>query len=196
MRDSQGKFVKGVSASPKTQFQKGEHWRPHQKFREKDWLWQKYVEEELSMGDIASMFNVTEGAIKFWLDKHQIPKRTVQEARQVKKWGLDGPDNPMWNKKGELNHNWKGGVTPERQSFYMSREWKDACSFVWQRDQATCQRCGLNKKEQRDMPFHIHHIISFENKELRAKTGNLALLCECCHQFVHSRRNKANEFIR
>lgn len=178
------------------QFGQGDHWRKPQVFREKDWLIANYIDAQRSAGDIAAEFGTTDAAILFWLRKHEIPRRTVAQARAIKHWGVYGPDNPMWNKRGALNPRWLGGVTPERQDFYTSREWKDACSKVWKRDNATCKRCDLHKDDSPDMPFHIHHIVSFSDKELRADTSNLVLLCEACHQFVHSRRNLNGDFIQ
>lgn len=177
------------------QFQKGYHWRSSQPFRDKEWLLNEYETKRKSTGEIAKQFNVTDGAIIFWLKKHNIARRTISEARKIKKWGLYGTDNPMWNKKGELNPNWKGGITAERQTFYMSAEWKKACSLVWARDNATCQRCKIHREERMDLPFHIHHIISFSDKEQRADINNLVLLCEVCHHFVHSKKNTANEYL-
>jgi 5-methylcytosine-specific restriction endonuclease McrA len=98
------------------------------------------------------------------------------------------------NKRGENNASWLGGVTPQRQSFYRSREWKQAASAVWTRDCATCQRCK-RKKIKKDDKFHIHHIMSFSIKEFRTALSNLVLLCEKCHKFVHSRNNISCEFI-
>lgn len=195
MRDNKGRFIKGASCSPDTQFKKGQHWRREQIFRNKEWLLVEYIEKGRSCGDIADQFNVTDSAILFWLKKHNIKRRDTSEARNKKYWGLVGSDNPMWNKRGELNPRWLGGVTPERQEFYTSNEWKTACLAVWNRDNATCQRCFLNKKDQPDMPFHIHHIISFKEKTLRADVNNLILLCEVCHNFIHSKKNINNEFI-
>lgn len=177
------------------QFKKGQHWRTPKPWWEYDWLHTQYIEEGRSASDIANEYGVTDNAIYFWLHKHGIPRRTVKQARKLKNWGLSGPDNPMWNKRGELNHNWLGGVTPERQSFYTSQEWKSACSFVWKRDEAKCKRCGASKSDMPDMPFHIHHIVSFADKSLRADPENLVLLCEACHHFVHSRKNKNNEYL-
>jgi hypothetical protein len=179
----------------KGQFMKGHHWRTPQPFWDKAWLQKHYVDQSMSTGEIASMFGVTDSAILFWLRKHGIERRTVAQARKIKHWGQTGSDNPMWNKRGELNPRWLGGVTPDRQSFYTSRAWKSACALVWKRDGATCRRCGLNKSESKDMPFHIHHIVSFADKNLRADPSNLVLLCETCHQFVHSKRNTKNEFL-
>jgi len=195
MRNKKGQFIKGFSNNPETQFKKGEHWRKHQSFREKEWLISEYIGKKKSTKEIANQFGVTDSAILFWLKKHGIKRRNVSEARAIKKWGLLGADNPMWNKKGELNHNWKGGITADRQLFYQSQEWKKACSYVWERDKATCQRCGLVKSKSADMPFHIHHIKSFANKELRSNTNNLVLLCETCHHFIHSSKNINNEYL-
>ena len=186
----------GMNRNQKGQFLPGTHWRESQPFREKSWIEREYVEHGRSTGDIAAQFGVTDAAIIHWLKKHEIPRRSISEARKLKHWGVIGTDNPMWNKRGELNPNWKGGITPERQAFYQSQEWKDACSFVWKRDGAKCQRCGLRRDEQPDMPFHIHHVVSFAVPELRAANDNLVLLCEVCHQFVHSRKNKNGDFLQ
>lgn len=195
VRDKNGRFVKGVRSSPATEFKKGQHWRKSKPYWSKDWLHSEYVVKGRSLGEIATEFNVTEPAIRFWARKHGIPMRTTSEARSIKCWGQSGCDNPMWNRRGELNPNWRGGVSQERQAFYSSVEWKSACSAVWKRDSARCRRCGLSKNESPDVPFHIHHIISFSNGDLRADVDNLVLLCEVCHHFVHSRRNVDGEFL-
>jgi 5-methylcytosine-specific restriction endonuclease McrA len=184
-----------MNRNKKGQFVPGTHWREDQPFRHKEWLEREYVGQGRSSGDIAHQFGVTDAAIVFWLRKHGIPRRSVAEARALKHWGQVGSDNPMWNKRGELNPRWLGGVTPQRQAFYTSRAWKEACSFVWKRDDATCQRCGIHRKDGMDMPFHIHHMVSFAVEELRAEPSNLILLCEACHQFVHSRGNTNGDYL-
>lgn len=196
MRNKKGQFLKGVSSSPETQFKPGGHWRKPQLFRDKEWLSNEYVELARSSYDIAKQFNVTDSAILFWLKKHGIKTRSMSEIREKKYWGQLGSDNPMWNRRGELNPRWLGGITPDRQKFYTSKEWKYACSSVWKRDNATCQRCNLHRNEQMDMPYHIHHIVSFKVKELRAETNNLVLLCEVCHLFIHSKKNIDGEFLQ
>lgn len=179
----------------KGQFLKGHHWRPTQPFRDRSWLIAEYVKAGRSTGDIARQFKVTDGAILFWLRRHKITRRDVSAARKLKRWGAVGSDNPMWNRKGELNPNWKGEVSPERQAFYSNAEWKKVVRLVWKRDKSTCQRCSLRWGENPDMPFHIHHLRSFAFVDLRAIPTNLLLLCEACHQFVHSRRNIAREYL-
>jgi 5-methylcytosine-specific restriction endonuclease McrA len=177
------------------QFGKGDHWRRPQAFREREWLLDNYVTKERSTGEIAVEFGTTGAAILFWLRKHGIERRTVSGARKIKWWGAVGSDNPMWNKRGELNHRWLGGVTPDRQTFYTSQAWKAACSAVWKRDGARCRKCSVRRNDAPDTPFHVHHVVSFANKTLRADPSNLVLLCEVCHFFVHSRRNVDREFL-
>ena len=180
----------------KGQFLKGTHWRKEQPFRNKDWLIEEYLNKERSSKDIGDEFGVSGAAVIFWLKNHKIPRRSVSSARKIKHWGLSGSDNPMWNRRGELNPNWRGGISPERQKFYTSQDWKSACSFVWKRDKATCKRCGLVKSKNSDVPFHIHHIRSFSIIEERANPENLILLCEVCHHHVHSRKNVNREYLQ
>jgi hypothetical protein len=173
------------------QFKKGEHWRPRQLFWDRDWLYNEYIAKQRSSSEIAVDFGVTAHAIVFWLNKLNIPTRSTREIRSIKHWGLSGEKNGMYGVTGEDNPHWKGGCTPDRQAFYCSEAWAKACLFVWQRDRATCQRCG-------DVPvkMHIHHIASFAVVDLRADPRNLILLCVDCHHFVHSRKNVNKEFIR
>lgn len=99
----------------------------------------------------------------------------------------------------EGNPNWKGGGTAERQDFYRSKEWKVACKLVWARADAKCERCGRDHRDrdrETERAFHVHHIVSFAVKALRAEPSNLVLLCWPCHRFVHSAENTENEFIR
>jgi len=177
------------------QFEKGDHWRTAQAFREAEWLRQNYTVLRRSTGDIGREFGVTDAAVLFWLRRHGIKRRTVSEARKEKHWGLEGSDNPMWNRRGELNPTWQGGVSPQRQAFYASVEWRRACSAVWKRDDARCRRCEADRRTSPDLPMHIHHIVGFAAKWLRAETSNLVLLCEVCHHFVHSRRNTEREYL-
>lgn len=97
----------------------------------------------------------------------------------------------------QANGRWAGGATPERQEFYRSPEWRAACRAVWKRANACCERCGLDHRsvDRKTGAFHVHHVVSFQVKELRAVVSNLALLCRTCHLFVHSKANTEREFL-
>jgi len=194
MKNNDGRFKKGERRSPKTEFKPGEHWRPVQSFREKTWLEQEYVIKQRSTGEIAAEFGVTDAAVIFWLRKHGIPRRTVAQARKIKRWGASGEKNPMYGRNGDKNPNWQGGLTPERQAVYSSPEWASAVRVVWKRDNRTCQGC--DKRYDHSIPFHIHHIVSFQVRELQTEPSNLVLLCIDCHHFVHSPANTQRLFIK
>jgi len=193
MRNEKGQFIKGHSSSPNTQFKNGEHWRTPQQFREKSYLEAEYLEKKRSTGEIAEEFGVTDAAIIFWLKRYGIPRRSISEARAEKHWGVSGEDNPMFGRTGADSPQWKGGCTPERQAFYASLEWSKVCALVWRRDKAICQRCG--EKSSNSLKMHIHHIAPFAVRELRAEPTNLLLICETCHHWIHSKKNKYKEFI-
>jgi len=98
---------------------------------------------------------------------------------------------------GKDHHSFKGGLTPERQSFYSSIEWVNVVKEVWKRDNAFCQRCNKHHNTDKNRGnFHIHHIISFQIKEHRADINNLVLLCKECHKWVHSKLNTNKQFIK
>jgi hypothetical protein len=101
------------------------------------------------------------------------------------------------NTNSENHPNYKGGLSPERQSFYCSMEWIDVVKKVWKRDNAICQNCGkCHNTEKNRGNFHIHHIVSFQIKELRSDLSNLVLLCKECHRWVHSKKNINKKFIK
>jgi len=188
MRNKQGQFVKGHRASPSTEFKKGQHWRDEKAYWNREWLHHEYITLEKSAAEIATEQGCTENNILYWLHKHAIPRRTVAEVRAGKHWGLSGPANGMYGVTGEDNPNWKGGLTPDRQLFYSSIEWKEVSQVVWKRDNGKCRRCGESAE-------HIHHIVTFMVRALRAESDNLILLCRPCHHWVHSRENISGDFI-
>ncbi len=190
---NRGHFIKGVHYSPKTEFKKEQTYHSPKPYWFKPWLEEEYLSKRKSAKQIADEQNCDENNILYFLKKLQIPTRKMRDIRKNKYWGSIGEDNPMYNMKGELSPNWRGGSTPERQTFYSSIEWKKICGIVWARDKATCHRCGI--KSNQGIPMHIHHIVSFINKNHRAEESNLILLCEICHHWVHSRKNTNDEYL-
>jgi len=93
--------------------------------------------------------------------------------------------------------NYSGGLTPERQSLYCSEKWSEVIKEVWKRDNAICQRCGKSHNTETNRGnFHIHHIVTFQVKELRSELSNLVLLCKQCHRFIHSKQNINKQFLK
>jgi hypothetical protein len=194
---------------------------------DRDWLYQKYVVEELDCTAIAKLVGRNSKRVWEWLRDYDIPTRprgsvvaqqfqpghticqgrvlsedTREKMRQARiREGsvpyLKNGVHHLKGKRGADTPNWKGGITPQRQSVYGSLEWKAAVKAVWKRDNATCQRCKKHHNTAQNRgTFDIHHIVSFEVVALRCVVSNLVLLCQDCHYWVHSNENSAKEFLK
>ena len=119
-------------------------------------------------------------------------KKKLSKARTGKKYpNLQGKKNGMYGRSGNLNPNWKGGVTPERQKLYSSGLWKEIIKTVFRRDGFTCQRCK-NKKGK----LHAHHIKSWADyPDNRFDLDNLITICKECHGWIHSKNNTNKDFL-
>lgn len=191
---SDGRFRAGERRSPATEFKKGEHWRPHAPHRERDWLLREYVELGRSTGEIAAQAGCTDAAIIFWLKRHEIPRRTVSEARALKHWGISGEANPMHGRTGAANPRYVDGSSPERQRLYVQGAGRGFLRSILARDRYQCVRCSAPKDGPKSL--HVHHIKAWAgNIDLRFDKENAVTLCQTCHRWVHSRKNISREFI-
>lgn len=78
----------------------------------------------------------------------------------------------------EKHPNWKGGITPETQRLRLSRESKDWRKKVFERDNYTCQMCGI-----RGGYLEADHIKSWSKyPKLRWVVSNGRTLCKPCHK--------------
>ncbi|GAC1699855.1 MAG: hypothetical protein NVS9B4_00090 [Candidatus Acidiferrum sp.] len=132
--------------------------------------------------------------------KHTDEEKQAARARRIADGHVpylkDGVHH-LKGKRGSETPNWKGGITPERQSFYASPEWVGCVKLVWSRDDAKCQLCGLDSRSvlRETVRFELHHVDSFAVVEQRANPDNVVLLCNPCHKWVHSRKNDKKLFI-
>ncbi len=109
-----------------------------------------------------------------------------------------GSKNGMYGRTGSSHPNWKGGGTPERQSFYVSLDWKNMSKKIWKKYNSTCQSCNTHVKDKKEIEgtLHIHHLKSFTKyPEDRLSENNLILVCKSCHQWIHSNKNTKKEYI-
>jgi ribosomal protein L24E len=202
-------------------------WQRRQKPVTRAWLEDKYLNEGLDCTQIGQLVNRDPKSVWNWLTDFGIQTRprgartsksgfikghqlgvgrrlTDAQKEKIRQARFNDGRIPAlingvhWMKAyGRKPASWRGGITPERQAFYSSPEWSAAVKAVWLRDDARCQRCGLDHRTvDRDaVRFCIHHIQSFAVKELRAHVENLILLCQSCHRWVHSRANSERQFL-
>jgi hypothetical protein len=128
------------------------------------------------------------------LAKHGIKTRSVSEARAKKHWGLSGPRNPMYGRRGKDCPTYIDGSSPERQRLYGQVIGREFLCFILARDSYRCLRCGAGKTGKRSL--HVHHVKPWAgNPELRFDPSNVVTLCRKCHHWVHSKRNLGREFL-
>lgn len=186
-RDPHGRFVKGISGSPDTEFKKGQHWRPKKSFWEYSILFKAYITDKKTVSEIASSYGVTGSNIRYFLRKHKIPTRTISETRKIKHWGAAGDKNGMFGKFGKQNPNWNGGHSPERQSMYARSMWKEIKKLVLKRDSYQCVQCTQTTK------LIVHHILHWSRyPKYRFTESNLMTLCVECHKKIHSKQRGEN----
>ena len=162
-RDELGRFMKGISASPKTQFKEGQ--KPWNKGL-------RYSNPKLK-GRVSPM----KGKKCTWGDK-------IEKANKGRKWSeeskakIKGKGNHRYNK-----HPWNyiDGRSKNCSPLRYGDDWEAIRYLVYLRDRFTCQHCGINKQKL-DVHHKIPFLISFDNS-----LGNLISLCRPCHRKEEAR---------
>lgn len=85
--------------------------------------------------------------------------------------------------KGENAPNWQGGKTPKIKLLRKSKQYADWRSAVFERDNYTCQHCGVRSGNGRTIILNADHIKPFADfPELRFDIKNGQTLCVACHR--------------
>jgi len=64
-------------------------------YKNKEWLEDQYINQKKTLRDIAKICEVSVSCIHYWIKKHNIPTRTIDEINNEKDWS--GENNPNWN---------------------------------------------------------------------------------------------------
>ena len=164
-----------------------------------EWLRQKYEDERRSCVEIAKIVGRDPKRVFEWIKDAGIATRKRGDPSNgchSFRLGDVSPFKGKIQKRGNQSPHWQGGITPERQSFYASPEWKAAVREVYGRDKKICRRCGISQcaAAKQGHKMHVHHVVGFRVKHLRCELSNLVLLCKGCHLFVHSKANAMRQF--
>lgn len=91
--------------------------------------------------------------------------------------------------KGARNHNWKGGVSSERDKLKASLPYKAWAFGVYLADRFTCVLCGV-KCDRRNRP-EAHHIKPVRgHPELALDPDNGVTLCGLCHERTYGKEQE------
>lgn len=109
--------------------------------------------------------------------------RNKPSSNRGKHWviGPEGRARMRASRKLGANHwNWKGGITPVNKLIRNSVEANEWRKAVFERDDYTCQHCGLSKEVSGNL--NADHIKPFAlYPELRFELSNGRTLCKPCH---------------
>lgn len=112
-------------------------------------------------------------------------KAKMSENRKGK--GLH-PGVNFSGQSGETHHNWKGGISPKNMLIRNSFKYKQWRKAVFERDDYTCQLCGVRG----GVTLNADHIKPFSTyPELRFNLSNGRTLCKSCHLRTPTHGRKA-----
>jgi 5-methylcytosine-specific restriction endonuclease McrA len=94
---------------------------------------------------------------------------------------------------GDNNPAWRGGLEP-----YYGPNWERQARRTRQRDNHTCQHCGITEAELGKL-LHAHHIVplrEFHRDFRRANAlSNLVSLCSHCHKLLEWHPDQMSQFL-
>jgi transposase-like protein len=138
-----------------------------------------YVENQLSMPELAAILRVTSSTISMWLKQAHVTTRTEVLLRTREKLRAANLGARRWN--------WKGGITPDRIRLRTSLELRASLDMrlareaCFERDDYTCRSCG-----QRGAKLNAHHVWPSQRfPDWKYEVWNLVTLCKRCHDEFH-----------
>lgn len=137
----------------------------------------KYSEEErLELSKIAKEKNFGK-----WMKGRKLPKEwceAIGKAVSKRTVSLETRRKQSELHKGVKSPFWRGGVSTENVAIRNSFEYRQWRRHVFQRDDYTCQACGIRGKTiqaDHELPFSLFPLLRFE--VLNGRT-----LCVACHR--------------
>ena len=89
--------------------------------------------------------------------------------------------------RGEQSPSWRGGKSAIYHTLRNRGIYKDWRESVFERDNYTCQACGIQSKVGVAVELHPHHIKSFTHyPKLRFDINNGVTVCKDCHSLYTS----------
>ena len=99
-------------------------------------------------------------------------------------------------KLGLASSNWKGGTSRAYKTGYYSIRYKEWRRKIFERDNYTCQDCGIRCGNGEVNYLTAHHKKSFAKyPKLRFEISNGTTLCEQCHSQTDNYRGKSKREV-
>lgn len=153
-------------------------------YKDKEWLKQKYIIDNLSQDEIGFLAGVSKHTIRTWVRKHKLQKelgswsvgkdphnkgKSMSDYEPLKVSSSRLKGKPSTQRRGELNSNWRGDKTKSP---------RDRAKLWYKAEE--CVVCGATKEDRRIERHHRDGDIYNNNPE------NILILCSYCHKQAHS----------
>lgn len=148
-------------------------------YKNKDWLDNKYNNENLSQLQIGNICNVSVHTIRTWVRKFGLQKPIGSWSKNKTPWNKNKKYIAGWHhsdqtkkilslvKMGDKNPSWKGDFASEQAGRLRGYRQNQALK---------CKKCGSTIK------IHRHHI---DRNTLNNNISNISFLCSSCHAKLH-----------
>lgn len=135
----------------------------------------KYCSQECMLADPQFINRVSK------MGKEQLGKsKSIETRTRISK-----------SQSGNLNHMWKGGITPEYRRLRNLKKYKEWRKKVFERDNYTCALCGSRNGKGHYVELNAdHYPVPFKDILLRGDTDKLwelssgRTLCVQCHKRI------------
>jgi len=169
----------GIQKSPNQIMKEHYSKHPQKSFElDRDVLYKHYIVDKMGIPEIAKLYNVSTHPITDLMEKYNIPRRSFIEAAELR--DFFGPNNPCWRDGRGLEPypiGWGSKILKNK---------------IRERDNYTCQKCGITQ-EQCGEKLSIHHIDYIkENIDL----NNLISLCRRCNAVVNFKREYWTQYFQ
>jgi thymidylate synthase (FAD) len=158
-------------------------------YKDKDWLYNKYIEEGLSQEEIGNICGISKHTVRGWVRRYKLQKPygswTIgrspwNKGKTYKRKPLTEEQKRRISKRmlGAGNPQWKGGITSI--GIALRRPVEKFRMDVYRRDNFSCVLCSSKKD------LTIHHVIPlYVDVSGAGASGNTVTLCRPCHNKVN-----------
>lgn len=102
-----------------------------------------------------------------WIKGKKLPPMPIEQRKKIslgslgRKVSFETRMKLSLAHRGNRSHRWKGGLTPVIAMIRRSFEYRQWRSDVFERDNYTCQECGVHTGNGKRVYLEAHHIKSF-----------------------------------
>jgi transposase len=182
------------------------------KYRNKEWLHEQYVERGASLTAIADLCGVTTKTISNWVDRFGFDKRDeggygddakhrnetwlreeyVEKERSLYDLAEDTTVSAdtirRWLGRYDIETRDPGNPNDEK-SVYDTGRFQRLREEVINRDGGECVHCGTGRKEHLEKfgtDIHVHHKTPIKDGGAKYDADNLITICKSCHSSEHA----------